>query len=846
MIPKLFLIIASIALSITTLRHEAPLPLFKDFKVIAQTSEVRKLSADKLFKQGIQHLGRSEFKEALQPLQQAATIYQEIGERKGEGKALGNIGVAYYYLGNYPKAIDYHNSSLKIARDIKNREGEGAALDNLGLVYYSLRNYKKAIYYHFLSLKIAREVNNLLGEGQSLNNIGNVYYDVGDYAKAIDYYKQHLDIALEIKDPLAESQALGNLGSVYYALGEFREAIFYQEKGLSLARKIPDRLGEGQSLGNLGLIYYSRRDYSKAIYYQQQALAIAREIDDRLGIGQSLNNLGIVYDAQGNSKAAINYYEQHLKIAQEIKDYSGVSAAYGNLGVAYYNLKDYAKAIDYHNQRLVIARKINDRLGEGQSLNNLGLSYYKLGNLSESAKNLYASVEVWESIRGKLGNNDKYKVSIFDEQAGTYRALQKVLIVQNKITEALEIAERGRARAFVELLASKLSDNPNEQLSAPPNIEQIKQIASAQNATLVQYSIIYDSSKTGGKLQLKESELYIWVIKPTGEVTFRKSDLKPLWQKENTELAELVTKSRFSIGARGRGIKVIPNSDNISTSEKNLKQLHELLIKPIADLLPTNENEKVIFIPQDSLFLVPFPALIDSNNKFLIQKHTILTSPAIQVLSLTQKQKQKVTLKGALVVGNPTMSPDVTKKFSLSPLPGAEKEAIEIGKMLNTQPLLTNKATKAQVLQKMPSARIIHLATHGLIDDIKNLGVPGAVVLAPDSKDNGLLTSSEILDLKLGAELIVLSACDTGVGKLTGDGVIGLSRSLITAGTPSVIVTLWKIPDDSSKILMTDFYRNLEQNPDKAVALRKAMLNTMKTYPEPGDWAAFTLIGEAQ
>jgi CHAT domain-containing protein len=146
----------------------------------------------------------------------------------------------------------------------------------------------------------------------------------------------------------------------------------------------------------------------------------------------------------------------------------------------------------------------------------------------------------------------------------------------------------------------------------------------------------------------------------------------------------------------------------------------------------------------------------------------------------------------------------------------------------------------------MKKAKIIHLATHGLLDDFKGLGVPGAIALAPSGNDNGLLTSSEILELKLNAELVVLSACHTGRGKITGDGVIGLSRSLISAGVSSVIVSLWAVPDDPTASLMTQFYQKLQQNPDKAQALRQAMLTTLKQYPDPINWAAFTLIGEAQ
>ena len=180
----------------------------------------------------------------------------------------------------------------------------------------------------------------------------------------------------------------------------------------------------------------------------------------------------------------------------------------------------------------------------------------------------------------------------------------------------------------------------------------------------------------------------------------------------------------------------------------------------------------------------------------------------------------------------------------LPSLPGAEEEARAIASLLKTPVITGEKATKQAILQKMSNARIVHLATHGILDDIRGLG--SAIALAPSGKDDGLLTAEQILDLKLNAELVVLSACDTGRGKITGDGVIGLSRSLITAGVPSVLVSLWSVPDAPTASLMTEFYRNLQHNPDKAQSLRKAMLTTMKQHPDPRDWAAFTLIGEAE
>ncbi|WP_249069865.1 CHAT domain-containing protein [Argonema antarcticum] len=818
--------------------------------VLAQTPDARKAEADRLIEQGTQQYQSNQFEAAVKSWQQALNIYREIKDREEEGRVLGNMGVAYLYLGDYPKAIAYHQQRLAIAQEIKDRKGEGHALGNLGNAYYFLGDYPKAIAYQQQKLVIVREIKDRQGEGESLGNLGIVYYNLGDYAKAIEYHQQSLAIAREIKDRKGEGRVLGNLGNTYFSLGDYPKAIAYHQQRLAIAQEIKDRQGEGAALGNLGIAYDSLGDYPKAIAYQQQKLAIVREIKDRQGEGESLGNLGLVYYNLGDYAKAIAYHQQSLAIAQEIKDRQGEGAALGNLGIAYDSLGDYPKAIAYQQQKLAIVREIKDLLGEGQSLNNLGRTLFKSGNLAAAETNLNNAIEVFESLRGGL--TDAQKVSIFEQQSTSYRTLQEVLIAQNKTDTALEIAERGRARAFVELLAKKLTSNPQETLptaSLKPTITQLKKIAQQQKSTLVQYSIIYDDFQIQGKQQWKQSELYIWVIKPTGEVTFRRSDLKPLWQKQNTTLADLVTTSRESIGVRGRGLFVSARVEVVNPTEK-LQQLYQLLIQPITDLLPTDPNGRVTFVPQNELFLVPFVALLDAQGKYLIEKHTILTAPSIQVLDLTHQQRQLVSGKDILIVGNPNM-PSIAEKIGETPqklpsLPGSETEAKTIAQLFNTQALTGNDATKLAILQLLPKARIIHLATHGLIDDFTGLGIPGAVALAPSGNDNGLLTSSEILDLKLHAELVVLSACDTGRGKLTGDGVIGLSRSLISAGVPSVIVSLWSVPDAPTAVLMTEFYQNLQNNPDKAQALRQAMLKTMKNHPEPKNWAAFTLIGEAE
>jgi CHAT domain-containing protein len=182
----------------------------------------------------------------------------------------------------------------------------------------------------------------------------------------------------------------------------------------------------------------------------------------------------------------------------------------------------------------------------------------------------------------------------------------------------------------------------------------------------------------------------------------------------------------------------------------------------------------------------------------------------------------------------------------LASLPYSETEAIAIAQLLNVEPLTGDKATKVAVLQQIEQARIVHLATHGILDDVEGLGIPGFIALAPSKGDSGLLTANEIFNLRLNAELVVLSACNTGRGRITGDGVIGLSRSFIAAGVPSVVVSLWSVTDESTADLMAEFYRQIQLTPDIAQALRKAMLVTLVKHPNPVDWAAFTLIGEAE
>ncbi len=810
---------------------------------------------------GTVYRDRGQYPQALESFQQALVISREIGDRAQEGIVLAGLGGVYDDLGQYKQALDTLGQAVIIARDIGDRLSEGNTLNNIAAVYADLGEYRQALDFYQQALAIAKAIGDRPREGNILAGIGVAYENLGQYPQALDALRQALAIGKEVGNRKGEGIALNAIGSTYESLGQYRQALDFYQQALTIRQEVGDRAGEAANLSNIGGIYNRLRQYPQALDFYQKTLTIQQEIGERLGEGTTLNNIGGVYIALKQYQQALDFFQQALSISKEISDRAGEGMTLGNVGGIYIALGQYSQALDFYRQALTILRDTGNRKEEGESLSLIGFALFQTNRLAAAEEALFESITVLESLRAsELSDADK--VALFETEVSNNKLLQQVLIAQNKTEAALEVAERGRTRVFVEQLATKLSESQSKAiLSNAPDLEAIRRTAQQQNATLVEYSAI-DSG-------VGNPALYIWVIQPTGKIHFQTVDLTTL----DRPLSDLVTSSRDAIGVRNRSsdepanvvVELKPEAQQQQKAQQrqNLRQLHQLLIEPIAQYLPTNPDERVIFIPQGELFLVPFPALVDTEGNYLIKKHTILTAPSIQVLDLTRQQRQLVgansssPIQGdnALVVGNPIM-PKVWNlakgiEEQLSSLPGAEEEAVTIAKVLATKPMLWEQASESAVVQRMPQARIIHLSTHGLLEygspqDSGVQDVPGAIALSPSVKDDGLLTSAEILKMKLKAELVVLSACDTGRGRITGDGVIGLSRSLITAGVPSVIVSLWSVPDAPTAELMSEFYRQWQQNPDKAKALRQAMLITMQNHPNPRDWAAFTLIGESE
>jgi CHAT domain-containing protein len=789
-----------------------PLFVIPSLPSIAQsTSAEVGESPDRLLKQGIDEYAKGNLSIGTRMIQNAIQGYRQRKDLQGESHALKQLGEFYLSQKDYETAIAYARQNLILNQGRNDRQGIADSLSQLGLIYHGWHRYQSAIGYQRQSLTYYRETKDLVGQGMALYRLGEIYHFLGNYPKALEYHQQSLTLHQQAQHHTGIRESLHSLGKTYQALEEPQKAIDAYQQSLAIAESRRDPSAQGSILGSLGNLHESLGNLDKAIVYYDKSLTLAQNTQDLAAQGQALSNRANAYLLQGNIAKAIEYQQKNFDI-----------------------------------QRL----QLHSQQGQAVAYHHLGRYHLQANHLDEAAKYLRHAIYLGDALRTGLA--DANKVSFAATQANSYQLLQKVLVRQNRSEFALEIAERGRGQSFADRLSyrSKFASGENvaettETQATPLNLNQIFVTALRQKATIVQYSIV-------------DRELYIWVIKAQGTrgtVNFQSVNLDRL----NITIENLVTASRRAISLRSAN----PNHPPSSPLDLNpeLRQLHQLLIEPIAQHLPKDPNQRVIFIPQGSLFLVPFAALKDSQGKYLIEQHTLSTAPSIQTLAFgATKREQRLWLKqqrqqsreksvSALIVGNPVMPK--MEGFQLFPLPHAEQEAKMIAKMTGNSALIGSQATKATVLDRISQVEIIHFATHGLLDDL-NSDIPGAIAFTPsvkdtDSSNNGFLTAREVLDLKINANLVVLSACDTGRGNITGDGVIGLSRSFFIAGAPSVIVSLWAVNDASTAFLMNEFYHQFHQrSSNKAQALRQAMLITMKKYTDPIDWAAFTLMGEAE
>ena len=543
-------------------------------------------------------------------------------------------------------------------------------------------------------------------------------------------------------------------------------------------------------------------------------------------------------------KRAIECCERHLQISQELKDKAGEGTSYGNLGSVFYSLGDFQKAIEFHERHLKIARQVADKAGIARSLYSLGISFEGQGSLSRSLECYHSSVMMYNDIRASLKFKDEWKISYRDTQEFAYTSLWRLYLKQGEVVEALRFADQGRAQALRDLMDSKYVSGEEYYQSHSP------EISSCFRTSCVPSNTVF--------IAVDGREIFFWVIQDGKDVQLRR---KEITDDSNEDVKGFITSLNESIGTRGGVVCENRSLDepcgeqladerspgdgfHAAQERRALRTLYDVIIAPIADLCEGND---ILFVPEGPLCLVPYAALVDSKEQYLCEFFRIRLIPSLATLQLITDCPGDFHKKtGALLVGDPCLQevPEYLRK-GLDQLPYAKREVEMIGRILSTAPLTGEEATKDEVLKRLSSVALVHIAAHGRMETGQILLAPSPSTRVRTEKDC-LLTMTDVLQANLRAKLVVLSSCHSAQGEIKAEGVVGIARAFLGAGARSVLVSLWAIDDEATMEFMKHFYGELVKAKKASEALYGAMkcIRESQHFREVKYWAPFVLIGD--
>ena len=794
----------------------------------------------------IDYHGLGDVQKAINDHEQRLKISKEAGDKVGEGAEYGNLGNAYHSLGDFQKAIEYHERQIKISKEVGDRAREGGAYCNLGNAYHCLGYFQEAIKCHERHLKISKETGDKVGEGGAYCNLGNAFASLGDLEKAIEYHERQLKVSKEKGDRTGEGKAYNNLGNAYNSLGYFQKAKESYKRGRKISKEVGNRAGEGIAYGGLGNVFNNVGDLQKAKEYHERSLQIWKKVGHKLGEGVAYDNLGNTYNSLGDFQKAIEYHERALKISREVGNRAGEGNAYGNLGNAFYCLKDFEKAIEYHERHLKISKEVGDRAGEGGAYCNLGNAYHSLGDFQKAVQCYKNSVIAFDHIRRNLISNDEWKITLKSTYDHINLRLWELQFKEGKVIEALLTADQGRAQALNDLLEFKYG------------LKGLRPEIGTLSATTPDI-LSYLPSNTAF-IGINEGEIVLWVNDKGNEIKTRRT---PIDISVTTYFQSLLETTRKEIGVRAdvncedRSLgnpsdkklaeerSSNPRSHSSSFETRSLQTFYNVVIHPIRDLL---HGDEVVIVPQGPLYLAPYAAFMDLTSKYLCETFRIRLLPSISTLRLIQNCPAEWHSKtGALLVGDPWVQEVVYEGMTLEQLEWAEKEVQMIGEILQTEPLIGKQATKGEVLKRISSVALVHIAAHGRMETGQIALAPNTTRLSPiPDKEDYLLTMKDVLNAQIRARLVVLSCCHSAWGEVKSEGVVGIARAFLAAGARSVLVSLWAIDDEATMEFMKLFYGQLVDRRSASEALNEAMKSMRKSdrFSAVKYWAPFVLMGD--
>ncbi|MFN7928448.1 MAG: CHAT domain-containing protein [Blastocatellia bacterium] len=845
---------------------------------------------------------------AISLYQQALALHQELGDRSMEAATLGNLGVIYSGLGEQEQALELFQRALTLKRAVRDPYGEATLLNNIGLVQNYRGEQQAALDSYHRALPLYRALNERGGESTTLNNIASLYSDLGEPQKALELLEQVRQIKHTTGNRIEEATALNNLAVAHANLKEQQKALSYYQQALALSRGVPSM--EATALINIGKTYSDLGDYRKALEYYEQSLRLRREIGDRRGEAILLTNQGRAYRGLREWPKALACYEQALSLRQAVRDRAGEAITRYQLAAAHRELNQLTEAREQSAAALAIVESLRGKVGS-QSLRTSYLAsvqqYYELDidllmRLHQQQPNAgFAAAALQTSERARARSllellsesHANIRQGVAPELLARERMLQDSFdtkaIAERRLLNGKHTAEEAAIAAQeLNTVAIELEQAQANIRTTSPRYAALTQpvplsLSEIQTAVLDQETLLLEYT-------LGEEQSYLWAVTATSMQSFvlpKRADIEAAARRVYETFTARNQTPAHETPAQQR--RRLDRAD--ADYPQAAAALSQMLLAPVAAQLGT---KRLLIVGDGVLQYVPFAALPEAvagneatatrqpvtaqlqqtaANRLpatdhlppLIVKHEIITLPSVSVLAVLRRERaqRQAASKTLAVLADPVFQRNDPRLPTMATRAG-ESEFVRLRFTRAEAEQIASLAPAAQTLKALDFAanldtatsaalsdyRIVHFATHAVINQ-QHPELSGIVLSQVDEQGrprNGFLRLHDIYNLRLSADLVVLSACETALGKaVKGEGMIGLTRGFMYAGAPRVTASLWRTEDRAAAELMKRFYQHLlGEGMTAAAALRAAQMSLWqdKRWAAPYYWAAFTLQGE--
>jgi CHAT domain-containing protein len=859
---------------------------------LARKSGDRKLEAATETFLGGMHDVLGNVKDALDHYNQALTLSRESQNRSAEANTLNNIGKIYNDMADWQKALEYYLQALPLHRTLGNQRSEARALQNIGRAFQMLGEPKQAQGYFQQSLLINRSLNEKSLVAEVLTLAGSAYWDSGETQKAFENYNQALALEQEFGSRgLEEGNTLDSIGTAYSSLGEATKALDYHRRALDLRRATKDRRREGISLNNLGHVYNQLNQPAQAIESYNQALAILRDIGDLNNVALALLGSARAESLLGNPETANKRIAESLALIETVRARAGSQqfrASYlASMDKAYefqINLlmqlhgKDAAAGYDAEALRASErgrARSLTEMLNEAHINIRQGVGSDLISKEQELKQQLNAKAQ--RQIQLKAQKGSEREIATLDNEIGAleedYRQTQATIRKNSPQYAALTQPQPLGLKEIQQqldpdtvLLEYSLGDERSYVWVVTPDSlktfvlpkrEPIEKSARQVYELLTNRSV-FRVLESAAQRQQRIARADLELVKAAGELSAMV--IAPVASELGAKRLVIVPDGAlqyipFAMLREPRSLDSGPGSLSDPAQATTAQHKDQ---KPKTKDQPLIVNHEVVSLPSASALAVQRQSLAGRkpapNAVAVIADPVFSASDArLKVNARTADQKQDPTSAGSNTRIIEHLTDDSGKLF-IPRLQFTRQEAEEI---LAVAPSAGNlkaidfKANRATATSsELSKYRYVHFATHGYLDsDRPDLSAIVLSLVDENGKpQDGFLRAHEIYNLNLPAELVVLSACQTGLGKeIKGEGLVGLTRGFMYAGARRVLVSLWDVNDKATAELMQRFYRRmLKDNQSPAASLRAAQVEMwqQKQWQSPYYWAAFTMQGE--